>query len=460
MSAPRHLLFSVDDTGESMDGHLALAVLSADPTNRIYVGPHHCLMGLARRLKGGVYLGMGARGDRRDQELEDYHLLKQRGFVVVHFDHQGAIYPGGERRWRSILQERLDPRQLDANDYVCTWGNFQRDVYRELDPPCRQNIRTTGHPLFDLYERRWHSYYRSQTNRLRAKFGDFLLINTDLARAHQGHGDDDGESPSPSMQARLHGIDAWAHENETLSHFVRLVHRLHMVFPELALVVRPHRREDPDFYRLVFQGLSSVHVLQDSPVAPWILASQCVIHSGCVAGLGAHLGDAPTINFRPVQNPRQTLFLPDQCGVICDTIDHVVECLVALFHRDQRRTPFDDPPLIDHRAKQLLHNLYDPCIPTLASVLDEAQRQVEHSAALPRLALRTEHRLRDTLAGIRSVLGTFSPPNQGAARRLSSFDGFNATDVSKRIGRLEHLTGRSVDHHVLSPRLLVVESAR
>ncbi len=464
MNAPRHLLFPVETINRELDYRLALAMLAARKDNRIYIGLHETLMRLAGRIEGGVYLGKNAIRPHFNDALDDYHRLKEQGFVFVHFDTEGAVYPGSEARWRQILHERLDPRHLHADDYVCTWGDFQRDVYRDLDPPCRDNIRTTGHPRFDLYERKWRSFYEPDARKLRARFGDFLLINTNLARANNHLGPDfvfshyNGFQPG-DLSSRLNCVHEWAYKNEQLSHFVRLVHRLHIVFPDIPVVLRPHPSEDASFYELVFQGLSSVHVLHEGPVAPWLLACRCMIHDGCTTGLEAYLGDVRIINFRPIDDPVQELFLPNQFGVRCHDEDEVVDSLVELLHGESIRTAFDDPPLIDHRAKRLLNNLCDPSFPAMLSVLDEAQAQVEKSEAPPELALRTEEVFFEAVEGVKNMLRPLSPRHRRASGYArSKFPGLEADDIDERIQRLQRLTGRQVNHRVISRGLMVIEA--
>lgn len=464
MSAPKHLLFPVETINRELDYRLALAVQAARPDNRIYIGLHETLMRLVRNLKGGVYLGKAPIRPHFPDALDDYHLLKERGFVFVHFDTEGAVYPGREPRWRQILRERLDPRHLSAGDFVCTWGDFQRDVYRDLDPACRENIRTTGHPRFDLYDKRWRSYYRPDARRLQARFGDFILINTNLARANNHLGDDfvfsnyNGFRPE-QLDSRIHAVHEWAFKNKQLSHFVRLVHRLHVVFPDIPVVLRPHPSEDPEFYRLVFRGLPSVHVLHEGPVAPWLLACRCMIHDGCTTGLEAYLGDARIINFRPVDNPTQELFLPNQFGVRCDSEDEVVESLVELMCCDDRRTCFDDPPLIDHRARRLLSNLSGDSFPSMLSVLSEAQAGVDDTEAPIDLSLQAREAFFETVEHFKNILRPLSPRHRrAAAYARSKFPGLQSDHVSTRIERLEKLTGRSVRHRILSRGLMVIDA--
>lgn len=460
MTAPRHLLFPVASVDGELDERLALAVLAARPDNRIYIGPHRALVRLARRLRGGVYLGPHPSLSPVAEALDDYRRLKQRDFVFVHFDSDAATYCGSQDRWRKILRRRLDPRQFDADDYLCTWGDFQRQVYRELDPPCRANIRTTGHPGLELYQRPWRSYYDAQARQIRGRFGDFLLIHTDLARANHRQGPESTFSAANGVRfadlgRRLHNIHQWAYKNEQLSHIVRLVHRLHIVFPDISIVLRPHPSEDPAFYRLVFQGLPSVHVEGGGSSAPWVLAARCVIHSGCMAGLKAHLGDVRLINFQPVDAPAHRPFLVDQFGVRCEDEDDVVDCLVELFHSEAQRLSFDNPPLIDHRAKRLLNNLCGSAFPAMLSVLEEAQQHVQHTDEPPELALRTEQTLADAVAGLKRTVPVLTSRRDDPP----AVAGFDADDVADRLERLQTLSGNTVQHRLIGHSVVVVEAA-
>ena len=463
MTAPRNILFPVETINRELDYRLAMAVLASEPQNRIFIGLHETLIRLARRLHGGIYLGKNAIRPHFPDALQDYELLKNQGFLFVHFDTEGAVYPGDEDRWREILYQRLDPRHLASNDYICTWGEFQKETYQDLQPPCKANIRATGHPRFDLYRPRWRSYYAADAARLKARFGDFLLINTNLARANNRMGPDfvfssfNGFDPN-DLEGRLQVVENWAHQNEQLSHIVRLVHRLHLVFPRTAVVLRPHPSEDPGFYDRIFQGIPNVHVLHEGPVGPWLLACACMIHDGCTTGLEAHLSETPIINYRRIDNPPQESFLPNLFGVKCTDEDQVVQALVELFHGKQSRTSFDDPLLIDHRARRLLQNFRQEAFPMVLAVLQEAQEELGDCSAPHDLAIHTEERFFDTIESAKHLLRPLSPRHRRAEiYSRGKFPGFQPAQIARRIHRLEAITGRSVRHRVLSRGLMMIE---
>ncbi len=463
MSAPVSLLFPIETINRELDWRLALAVQAASPKNRIFLGLHSTLMRLTRHLRGGVYLGKEAIRPHVPGALKDYRRLKDRGFLLVHFDTEGAIFPGGEDRWREILLSRLDPRHLDREDHILTWGHFQQEVYAGVRPDLSDHIHATGHPRFDLYRRRWRSYYDDDTRRLRARFGDFLLINTNLARANNKMGLSFVFSPfngyrADDLVSRVRSVQEWAYKNHQLSHFVRLVHRLHVVYPEIPIVVRPHPSEDPRFYELVFQGMPSVHVLHEGPVAPWLFATRCMIHDGCTTGLEAHLGEVPTMNFCPVEDNSQDLFLPNLFGVRCTSEDEVVEALVELFAEGPPRTRFDDPRLVDHRARRLLRNFSAPAFPAVLEVLRQAQEQVADRQSCSTLRLGATELVAETLEGIKHRLRPLSSKHRQAAEYgRAKFPGLDAGDVGERIRRLERLLDKSVGFQVISRGLMVVQ---
>ena len=464
MAAPKHLLFPVETINRELDYRLALAVMAARQDNRIYIGLHETLMRVARRLRGGVYLGKNAIRPHASDALDDYHRLKERGFVFVHLDTEGAVYPGDAARWRKILYQRLDPRHLDSEDYVCTWGDFQREAYRELQPPCAANIRTTGHPRFDLYRPRWRSFYGDKAQKLRQRFGDFVLVNTNFTHANNKMGTDFVFSPingfdSADLESRLDTVRDWAYMNAQLSHFVRLVHRLQGEFPTLAIVVRPHPTESPDFYQRAFRDLSSVHVLHEGPVGPWLLACQCMIHDGCTTGVEAHLSQARIINYRGVDDSTRDFFLPNLFGVQCTSEDAVVAHLSDLL--GQRHTEFASHKIndVDPRAQRLLNNFCAESFPMMLEILDEAQNKVRRTDGPPAFALHGEESLYETLEGAKNLLRPLSARHRHAAEySRNKFPGLDSNDIKQRLQRLQRIADRRVTFRVVSRGLMVVES--
>src|SRR5260221_13981433 len=88
-----------------------------------------------------------------------YFDAKKNGSVVVHLAEEGAIFQGKEADWDWDLDDQLLPELLASEDFVCTWGDYQRDYYLTKNAPNSKNIRTTGHPRFDVYKSSLRGFY-------------------------------------------------------------------------------------------------------------------------------------------------------------------------------------------------------------------------------------------------------------------------------------------------------------
>ncbi|TXD42835.1 hypothetical protein FRC96_02840 [Lujinxingia vulgaris] len=471
MSAPIPILFPVETINRELDFRLAMAVQAARAHNRIYIGQHETLMRLCRLLDHGVYFGKNAIRPHFPDRLNDYNLLKSRGFRFIHLDTEGAVYPGTEDRWREVLHSRIDPRHLAADDYLLTWGDFQRDTYRARAPHLSEHIRTTGHPGFDLYLPRWRPYFEADTARQRHRYGDFILINTNLARTNNRMGRDfvfsayNGFDPENSA-SRRRTIESWARQTEQLSRFVRLVHELSLRFRHQPIVLRPHPSEDPALYERIFAGLPHVHVLHEGAVAPWLLAARCVIHDGCTTGLEAHLAGRPVINFNPGElSGTEPLFLPNLFGQRCASIDEVLDAVASLTRRppepQQVATHAGAPPAAapeDPRALALLHNFRAEAMPLAMEILHDAQRGLRPARPPSDALIVAEELAGRAVEATKSLARPLSPRHRVAnAYARGKFPGFDPRDIARRLARVQALVGRSVSHRVISPALIIVE---
>jgi surface carbohydrate biosynthesis protein len=118
--------------------------------------------------------------------------------------------------------------------------------YRSLNPPCKENIQTTGHPRFDLYKPKHRAFYDADVQRIKNTYGEYVLINTNFSFVNNRNGSRVSFSSRffygdpKEGSARLDHIHHWAHTSRTLINFVTLVMRLSIEMPHLNFVIRPH----------------------------------------------------------------------------------------------------------------------------------------------------------------------------------------------------------------------------
>jgi surface carbohydrate biosynthesis protein len=452
-----NLLFPVEIISRELDFRLFLACLAARVNTRIWIGQPRAIYGLANCMQGGLYVGKNIFGLPPNITWHRYHNLKKRGFRFIHLDEEGAIYRGGAESWRQELRRRFDPVHLAAEDYVCTWGDFQRDFYRSLEPACRDNIRTTGHPRFDLYKSGYREYYEPEAAKLRERYGDFILINSNLHRVNHHNGLNRVFSERLGYyvgdgQKRTAFFERWQHLTHTLTSFVRLINRLSIEFPHLNIIVRPHPSENKSFYNVAFGEVPNIHAVREGSVGAWLFACRAMIHDGCTTGLEAHLADRPIINFKPVADEKHDSFIPNLFGARCSTEDQVVGHLRDLMNVASPGS--DVAPELPADAYALLDNFRHESFPQLLAVIDEvvASMQPEDSSYA---ALR--HSLQENVRRAESTLKAKLRPKSG--EKLGKFSGLDKSDIERRFTLIQQVTGTRVKHTLHSNDLIAVEAA-
>ena len=385
-----NLLFPLDSQNRELDARLFIAGLCARDETRTFVGQHDVIYGLLPLMHGGVYLGKHIFPRIfTDPKLDSdrYKLLKRQEFAFIHLDEEGGVFPGSEpEQWKDALNIQLDPRVLDAGTTYARGGAFRRATTLPREPACAQNIKTTGHPRFDLYKSVYRRYFDDEVKELRDTHGDFILYNTTFAAAQPKFGIGDWFSSrrydpdSPFQQSR--SIAIWADDTRKLSYAVPLCHRLACAFPDRTIVIRPHPSEDASVYQAVFDVLPNVVVVNEGHVAPWLLACETLIHSGCTTGMEAFLADTPVLYYRPGmgENDAADSLLAGMFGVPCLTPEDVVERILGGGDGIVRAQPEVDP-----RAHDLVANLRcDAISPLVDVILDVAARQRPTAGPAPR----------------------------------------------------------------------------
>ena len=447
-----HVLLPTETINRELDAQLLLGAHLVRRGARVFIGHLDAIRTAARYLRGGVLVGKAFDPSFPDVDLSWYQHVKAHGFVCVHLDDEGAIFPGTEAEWRTTLARRLDVNRLAAEDVVCVWGRFQEAFYKEQNGP--QPIRVTGHPRFDMYTKRWSPYYAPLAERLRARHGEFVLVNTNLSTANHALGarypftDSTRFDPAkPEVRRRM--LRFWAHTSRILVSFVQLLHRLSGAFPQLTIVVRPHPSENHDYYRIVTTGLPNVTVLHEGSVAPWLFAAKALIHDGCTTGVEAWLGGVPVINFKAVTDERYDQLVPNLFGTRCTTEDQVVAALERILAGEL--PPHVEPPAV---ARELMVNFERESLPPLLDAIDLARERAGASKYL-----RSPHRLHTKLAAglelARERYRAASPTRRRtSAYARQKFYGFDRTDIEDRIARLVATTSIDVRSEVLSNQLL------
>jgi surface carbohydrate biosynthesis protein len=462
-----NVLFPVETLNRELDWRLVLACIHASSSNRIFVGQHDALYRMVMKggMQGGVYVGKGLFRDLpMRQDHSRYRAMKQKQFVLIQIHEEEAIMEGDENFWRRVLvEESFDPRCLEAEDYVCTWGDFQRDFYRGLKPACAEHIVTTGHPRFDIMKPGYRKYFEPEAAGIRARFGDFILINTNFSSGNNCLGLADSFSRRVGFDVenparRSHRFSRYAYELRLMGDFIKLTNQLSLKFPDVNIVLRPHPSEDLNYYRTVFKDIRNVHVIHEGAVIPWLLACRMLIHNGCTTGMEAYFTDTDVINYKPAADPKHDIFLPNLFGVECFDEEAVIRNVSAMLEAGNMGPPQER---LDARARSLMANFGGDSIRAFLQVLEDVEaRQARVSQRWSAWRTRRAELSRQIVDGVKLWVRPLFPFKQRQYRAMRShFTGLDPNTVTRKIRTLESITGKKFALTFYSSELLSIEVA-
>ena len=447
--------FPVETKVREFDYRLILAILCARPDWQIIIGDHEHIFPLTLRMKNAVLVLKNVIGGKRPWK---YRRYKELGHRIIQLDEEAGIFEGDKDIWRMELLGRLDVTQIDPDDFVCTWGTFQADFYRSINPRCSDHIIATGHPKFDLCRPRYRDLFREEAESLGQKYGDFIVINTNNL-SNNAMGPDvllKWYNIDPAdEEKRTRYIGQYCHELRRASHFIELVNHLSDALPELAIVVRPHPSEDIRTYQALFAYVPRVTVTREGSLQAWLISCKALVHGGCTTALEAYLCGTPIINFKPVSDDRYQVKLPNLVGVTCHTPEEVSASLRSLGDGNQPDgiTSGDFAELTEMMAN------FTPgadAFDALASIIGRCQDEAQPSRTTGHSALVIWRCLTDRFTRITRSSPRLRRLFHSNDRGIDKFPPLDHELVRKKVEIIGRITGKRVDVTFVSAKIISI----
>ena len=317
----RIIFIPVETIARELDYKIVLANNLLSKDNIIFLGQHDFLDSILKIFKNGSYIGKHVFKESFPTSLELYKRYKKNNFSIFWMHEEGGIYAGDKKNWKKVLDELLDPKVLEKDDAIFTWGEFQKKHY---DSKSFINSINVGVPRFNLLQ---SSNLRSIISKFnRVKENDYILINTNFSTVNY-HSDREEmlnnlintfQDDSSNMQLAKH----FASQNKVFSHFLELVSSLARKHPDQLFVFRPHPTESEKIYKLLFSNLRNVKVTKKFSAVEWMDKCKCLIQNGCTTSLEAFFMDKRVINFFPFED-KDSINVTKELGISCSTIEEV-----------------------------------------------------------------------------------------------------------------------------------------
>ena len=301
------LLIPVENQVRELDAKLLLACLAAQRGFSSMIGSRREMEFNIDQFPRSIYLSKSMT----IRSLIFFRVAKRFNHEIITWDEEALVHLPAE----TYFSRRLDPKAIRFVSHLFAWGQDNADLWRQY-PHLPKNIpiHITGTPRNDMMRSQLRPFYEEEVDRIKSRYGDFLLVNTNFNHVNAYGADmnlfkpvkNPGDRPKFGRAARgmsrTYAEGLRDHKQAVLNHFLEIIPRLEKAFPDCNIVVRPHPTENHAIYKKIADNCERVHVTNEGNVVPWIMATRAVLHNGCTTGVEAYMMGVPAVSYRATVN--------------------------------------------------------------------------------------------------------------------------------------------------------------
>ena len=317
------LIIPVENQVRELDAKLLISCVAAERGFPIILGSRAFVHYKVASVPRGVYLAKSMR--KLSNRM--FRILRALGHEIVAWDEEGLVrFPGSE-----YYRRRLSPEALREVSHLIVWGEDNADALRGYPGYPGAPIHVIGNPRIDLLRPELRGFYAEDAERIRARYGEFVLINTNFGQVNhyfsqlsetQAMGEGRGPDASNAYYVGLGRMRL-----KLFEHFKEMLPALCRAFPRRNIVLRPHPVENHAPWQAVAAAHANLHVINEGSVVPWLLAAQALVANGCTTLIEAAIIGLPQVNYRPLVDPEFEVPLPRKMGYAARDVDSVIDLL-------------------------------------------------------------------------------------------------------------------------------------
>lgn len=435
-TSPSTLLIPVEIQVREMDAKILLSAVAAERGFPVVMGSRAFIHFQAASVPPGVYVAKSMR----TLSVRMFEILRELGHDIVAYDEEALVRaPDYEYyRWR------LCPETVGQVARLMAWGEDDAAVLRAYEGYRGAPIYVTGNPRIDLMRPDVREYYRPEVDSIRARFGEFVLVNTNFNKVNHFFAElsELKSAAEAGAEVQAHPFEAGKgrHKLVLFQHFLDMLPQLCAALPQSTVVLRPHPAENHAPWLAVAERCPNLRVVNEGNVIPWLMACKALVANSCTTQVESALLDVPTVNFEPVTHEEYDYALPNAlsrpartaeelCALVREMVDGTLGPLDLPTRRsilDRHLAALDGPLAADRMVDVLLDSGY------------LARRP-------PRPALATYARgwLRNRLRTARKRANMRKPGHRNnIVYHAHRFPDISATEVQARVDRFGRLLDR------------------
>jgi surface carbohydrate biosynthesis protein len=434
------LLFPIETASRELLYKLVLAARFAALGYECFIGSKQQINRIIDVIDPVVYFDKGYHPNVSE---DIYRIVKRHDGVIVSLDEEGGVDFGD----CSTLLSRYPNDIFKWCDQIFFWGKTQHDLIKSnCDKFLENKAIISGHPRFDLLKQSYHYLYRSDVEKIKQKYGDYILINTNMGFGNNIRGD---EFVRKNYGGRVKDLETIiSYDKIKLRNYIRLARQLAASLG-MNFILRPHPEEDHSCYRDAFNNLDNVSVIYEGSAVPWILGAEVMIHPDCTTGIESYMMGKKPISYLPVSEYRHTTHVPVEVSYKFSNNDEVLRFILKKGYVSSEN---DD-------AGHLLHDFFAFEMDSQHIIVDAINQMLEEmpeNASIKRLP--GGYALSSTVREILASVYRYWAVNGQTALAKNKLRGFDIKSVKSTFSRIvSGLDGVSrVELKVINSRLFSI----
>jgi len=335
------LYLPIEDAARELDSKVLIAGAAVACGLGVVIGQQWLLVNNHAAMPLGlmVFKGMNAR------QANAMRVASATGHLTAATDEEAmglADIP--------YIQRDIDADIAGYCDLFLAQGPLHARAIAEKTKAPVEAVRTVGNARIDLLRPPFTALFSQEADALRARFGDFILLNTNIGGVNSNFG---GIAQYREVVIRIGWMDPDNPEDnalfETIVDFDKanmalsrdVAARLSAAFPDKRIIIRPHGSERLDTWLAFAEGFPNITVIREGRHSSWILASKAVVHTCCTTGLESEILGRPAVNLRPEDHQRSLhrVYIANIANLSASTSDAAIDLVRPTLEGDT--TAFD-----------------------------------------------------------------------------------------------------------------------
>jgi surface carbohydrate biosynthesis protein len=325
----RVIYLLVEDSDREFRARCIMAVIAARQGYDVVIGPQWLIWEQLDKLAPGVML---FKGNNKIQ-VANMHFAKQAGHLIASIEEE-VLGVADEKE----IQRHYASGVSSVCDLFLVQGRFQAECLVKQDLSYADRTAIVGNPRTDLLRDPFTENLHKGAERLRARYGEFVLLNTNYGGINPAHGDSltfynrsvlVGMSDRDNPSELSYFMDRLRWERDNAKAIIQFAHGLAARRPGTRIILRPHPAERLERWSYYLGPASPITLIREGDHLPWTFASKAMVHTGCTTGLEAAILGAPSLSLMPGDNPLHASMISNVANPVARTVGEALDRVIS-----------------------------------------------------------------------------------------------------------------------------------